>query len=140
MTLEDRLTEVFDRGLRDGVESLAPVDRELFRIQDFIIEFEMNGLSGYFYNRLPDLEEIAATVAAMRKHGMAEAAALLAEGAELFASYIDPVPATTWSAVLRQYDPTDRLDELASRIGELENYGIPDGPAPPRSKKATGQI
>jgi len=37
------------------MESLAPTDRELFCIQDSVIEYEMGGLLGYFHNRLPDL-------------------------------------------------------------------------------------
>jgi hypothetical protein len=148
VTADERLTEVFDRGLREGVEALSPADRELFRIQDFILEYEMNGLSGYFYNRLPDLGEISAAVDAMRTHELRELAALLSEAARLFAGYADPDPPTTWGEavtadsdesdsgyadpdppttwceVLRRYDPTDRLSDLESRIGALDNYGL----------------
>jgi hypothetical protein len=121
---QDRLAEVFDRGLRDGVEALSPSDRELFRIQDFIIEYEMGGVSGYFYNRLPDLDGILAAVAAMQQHGLAEVAALLGEGAALFAGYTSPDPPTTWGEVRGRYDPAGRLDELDSSIGALDNYGL----------------
>ena len=124
MAAHDRLAEVFDRGLRDGVDALSTADRELFRIQDFIIEYEMGGLSGYFYNRLPDLDGIRAAVAAMRQHGLAELAALLGEAAALFAGYADPDPPTTWGEVRRRYDPVGRLVELDSRIGALDNYGL----------------
>ncbi len=124
MTADDRLTEVFDRGLRDGPESLSPTARELFSIQDFIIEYEMGGLSSYFYNRLPDLDRILAAVAAMRRHGMPELAALLGEAAELFAGYVEPVPPTTWNEILRRYDPAGRLSELHGPINALENYGL----------------
>ena len=124
MTADDRLTEVLDRGLRVGVDALSPLDRELFSIQDFIIDFEMDGLSGYFYNRLPDLGVILAAVAAMRRHGLPELAALLDEAAGLFAGYADPDPPTTWSEVLRRYDPAERLNELAKRIRTLDNYGL----------------
>ncbi len=124
MTADNRLTEVFDRGFRDGMQSLSPADQELFRIQDFIIEYEMGGLSSYFYNRLPDLDRILAAVAAMRRHDLPELAALLAEAAELFAGYVEPAPPTTWSEVLRRYDPAGRLNELHGPINALENYGI----------------
>lgn len=124
MTPDDRLTDVFDRGLRDGVEFLSPTDREFFRIQDFIIEYEMGGMSSYFYNRLPDRDRILAAVAAMRRHGLPELAALLAEAAELFAGYVEPVSSTTWSEILQEYDPRGRLNELHGPIDALENYGL----------------
>lgn len=123
MTTDDQLAEVFDRGLADGVDTLSFADRELFRIQDFIIEFEMNGLSGYFYNRLPDLCEIAATVEAMRKHSPA-LAGLLYDAAQLFNEYTDPDPPTTWSNVLKRHDPTDRLCDVHDRIAALDSYGL----------------
>jgi hypothetical protein len=120
----EQLAEVFDRGLRDGPDSLSADDRELFRIQGFIIDYEMGGLSGYFYNRLPDLAGIRAAIAAMRRHRLLELAALLDEAAGLFAGYTDPDPQTTWEAVRRRYDPAGRLDELGRRIGALDGYGL----------------
>jgi len=120
----DRLAEIFDRGLQDGVDALSPADRDLFRIQDFIIEYEMSGLSGYFYNRLPDITGIQAAVVAMRQHGLSELAALLDDAAGLFVGYSDPDPPTTWDKVRGKYDPAGRLDELHKRIGALDNFGL----------------
>lgn len=124
MATHDQLAEIFDRGLRDGVNALTPADRGLFRIQDFVIEYEIGGLSSYFYNRLPDLDGIHAAVEAMSRHGLVELAALLEEAAGLFAGYADPEPPTTWEAVCRQYDPSERLGELDRCIGALDNYGL----------------
>ena len=124
MAMHDQLAVVFDRGLRDGVDTLSPADRELFRIQDFVIEYEMGGLSAYFSNRLPDLDGIHSAVAAMRRHGLVELAALLGEATELFAGYVSPDPPTTWEAVCWQYDPSERLGELDHRIEALDNYGL----------------
>jgi hypothetical protein len=122
--IHDQLAEVFDRGLRDGVDTLWPADRELFRIQDFIIDYEMGGLSGYLYNRLPDLPGIEAAVAVMQRHGLMELGSLLSEAAGLFAGYTDPDPPTTWSEICKRYDPVGRLDELDRRIGDLDDYGL----------------
>ena len=120
----DRLTEVFDRGMRDGIDTLSATDRELFYIQDFILEWENGLLSGYFYNRLPDIDHIRTAVAAMRRHGVVELASVLEEAADLFTSYVEPDPPTTWRQVLRQYDPQGRLRELNDRISDLDNYGL----------------
>jgi hypothetical protein len=92
----------------------------LFRIQDFIIEYEMNGISGYFCNRLPDLDGIHAALAAMRNHGLGRLAEPLGEATTIFAKYVDPSSPSTWADVLRQYDPSGKLD----RIRVLRNYGI----------------
>jgi hypothetical protein len=124
MPIEDQLFEVFDRGLRDGIESLTPADRELFLIQDFIIVYEMGGLSGYFYNKLPEIDRITEAVAAMSYRGLRELAELLREAAKLFDGHIDSDTRATWGDVLRHYDPTRRLDELDRRIGALDNYGL----------------
>jgi hypothetical protein len=119
-----RLADIFDRGLSSGVDSLSPLDRELFRIQDFIIDQEMSSLSGYIYNKLPNLNEIRAAVDAMRKHGLPQLAALVKEAADLFAEYSDPDPPTTWDEVCRRYDPKDRLSDLNTSIDRLDNYGL----------------
>ena len=124
MTPFERLYEVFNRGLDSGVEALSPSERELFRIEDFLVEYEMNGLSGYFYNRLPDLDGIVATVAAMRRYGLTALGDLLGEAVDLFKGYVDPDPPSTWGKVLRRYDPRERLDRIAKRINALNNYGL----------------
>jgi hypothetical protein len=124
MDLEDRLADVFDRGLRDGVDSLSATDRELYLIQDFLVEYEMGGLTTYFYNRLPDTDVIFATVRVMSARRLTALAEILSEAAELFRGYVDPDPPTTWNEVLRRYDPTDRLEELHDRIAALDNYGL----------------
>ena len=126
MTADDQLAEVFERGLRDGVSSLGPFDHGLFQIQDFIFEYELNGLSGYFYNRLPDLAAIRKAVEAMRDHGLPQLSALVGEALALFAMYTDPDAATVWKEVLNRYDPGDQLEVLDHRIAALDNYGLPN--------------
>jgi Domain of unknown function (DUF4375) len=126
MTAWERLTEVFDRGDREGVDHLTPAERELYLIQEFILEQEMNGLSGYFYNRLPGLAATQVTVEAMRRHGLPQLASLLSEAMHLFGDYGDPYPPTTWGEILRKYDPSDRLEKIADRIRKLDDYGLAD--------------
>jgi hypothetical protein len=124
MKPSERLSDVFDRGLSAGIESLSPPERELFRIQDFIIEYEMGGLTTYLYNRLPDFDGILATVAAMRRYGLAALADLVGEAADLFRDYDDSDAPPTWGEILRRYDPKGRLDKIHKRIAGLDNYGL----------------
>ena len=124
MTPEDRLEEVFERGFDEGLDSLNPVDRELFRIWEFIIDLEMGGLSGYFYNHLPDLTYIQAAADAMRRHDLVQLASLLTRALELFSDYVEPDSASTWNEVLSRYDPGKQLDAIQAEIFGLDNYGL----------------
>jgi hypothetical protein len=126
MTPSQKLAEVFDRGLSDSVESLSAEERDLYFIQDFIIEKEMNGLSGYFYNRLSNPQQISSTVDAMRRHGLSELGGIVNEALQLFQGYVEPDSATTWSDILRHYDPENRLGVLAKKINALDDYGLAD--------------
>jgi hypothetical protein len=119
-----RLSQVFDRALRDGLESLSEEERDLYLIQDFIIEQEMNGLSGYFYNRLPDPAQISSTVSALRQYGLSDLAAILNEALQLFEGYRQSDSETTWSEILSRYDPEDRLETLAKKVNALDDYGL----------------
>ncbi len=47
-------------------------------IQDFILEYESGGLSGYLYNRIPDFGRIQATIVSMSRHGLVVEAAVKA--------------------------------------------------------------
>lgn len=86
----------------------------------------MGGLSGYLYNRLPDLQGIRSVVVDMQRHGLTELATAMTEAADLFADYMDPDPPSTWNEVLKWYDPNGRLGMLDNRIGALDNYGLPN--------------
>lgn len=124
MSPSDRLADVFDRALSAGLESLTNEERDLYLIQDFIIETEMNGLSGYFYNRLPDLRQISSAIAAMRQYGLPDLAAFLTDAFQLFDGYTQAGTATKWSDVLKQCDPENQLDAIGKRINALDNYGV----------------
>jgi hypothetical protein len=124
MTAAERLTEIFDRAIKEGVDSLSPAEHDLYLIQDFIIDYEINDLSGYFYNHLPDLRSIRAAIASMRRCGLTELARLLSQAADLFGTYADADLATTWGDVLRKYDATGRLKQLSEQIRALDDYGL----------------
>lgn len=126
MSAHERLFQVFDRALAEGVDSLSTDERDLYLIQDFIIELEMGGLSGYFYNRLPLKDQIQATVSAMRKYRLGELAELLSEAYQLFAAYSEADVANTWSEIVQQHDPGNQLAVIEENIYALENYGIDD--------------
>ena len=120
----ERLSDVFDRALSEGIESLSNDERELYLIQDFIIELEMGGLSGYFYNRLALTNHIAAAIVAMDKYGLSDLAELLSEALQVFGSYAEPGIAKTWSEILKQYDPGNRLAIIEKQMDSIEDYGI----------------
>lgn len=124
MLPSDRLSEVFHRAISDGLESLSQEERALYLIQEFILENEMNGLSGYFYNRLSNPMHIASTVTAMRQYGLPDLAALVAEAFQKFEGYAVLDSTKIWSDILRQYDPENRLEALAKKIAALDDYGL----------------
>jgi hypothetical protein len=124
MTATERLAEAFARGQSQGLASLTATERDLWLIQDFIQEHDGGGLSGYFYNRLPDLGAIRATAEAMRRQGLTQLAGMLNVALELFHKYVDPDSPTTWREISRRYDPLNQLDALSDRIYALGDYGL----------------
>jgi hypothetical protein len=124
MIASERLAEVFARGQSQGHASLTATERDLWLIQDFIQEHDGGGLSGYFYNRLPDLGAIQATVEAMRRQGLTQLAGMLNVALELFREYVDPDPPTTWRETSRRYDPLNQLDALSDQIYAMGDYGL----------------
>ncbi len=124
MAPHEKLSRIYDRALSVGVESLSTDERELYLIQDFIIELEMGGLSGYFYNRLPIKGQIPGAVVAMRKYGLDELAELVGEALQIFGPYAESSSAKSWSEVLQQLDPGSRLAVIEERIDAIDNYGL----------------
>jgi hypothetical protein len=120
----DQLTIAYDKGFTKGEENLVGIDREYYLIQDFILEYEIGGLSGYLYNRIPDFDRIRTAIGSMRRHDLSELSSILSEAVAIFDGYREPDPPTAWRAVLQHYDPADKLRELDSQIMELENYGL----------------
>ena len=124
MTASQRLSELFDRGLQNGLGSLSADELDLYRIQDFIIEYEMNGLSGYFYNRLSDTAQIQATISAMHRYNMTELRDLLTGAFGLFRMYDASNAQGSWSDVLKKLDPGDQLDSISHKIYAIDDYGL----------------
>ncbi len=124
MSQIEKLSRIYDRAMSQGVESLTNDDRELYLIQNFLIELEMSGLSGYFYNNVHAPGGISSTIAAMRKYGLSELAQLLSEAFALFGASATPEDAMQWSDILRKCDPTNRIALIEDRMCSLDNYGI----------------
>ncbi len=126
MSATERLSKVFLKGLADRGHSLKADKYQLYLIQDFMVEFEMNSLSGYFYNRLPELGYIKATITAMRQFGLNTLAELLEQAYNLFQDHVDPLEVTTWNAVRSSYDPDKKLEQIDMEITNLDDYGLAD--------------
>jgi hypothetical protein len=124
MSQIEKLSCIYERAMSQGVDSLTNDDRELYLIQHFLIELEMSGLSGYFYNNIQAPGAISSTIAAMRKYELSDMAQLLSEAFELFGAWVTPENAMQWSGILRQCDPTNRIELIEDRMCSLDNYGI----------------
>ena len=121
---EDQLTAAFEKATAEGPASLTGTDRDYYLIQDFILEYEDGGLSGYFYNHVPELDQITAAVDSMQRHGLTDLAEILGSAVRLFENYQPPDKPVTWRGVLNRCDPDETLPGLDQRIRELSNYGL----------------
>jgi hypothetical protein len=121
----EELSDAWRQGCDAGFESLDRKARELYRIQDFILNFESGGLE---YNWTPEWDRFEETIAAMRSRGLARLAALVAEMYAILRRQdaIGEGEAEVWYDVLAIIDPECRLDELNDMISHLDDFGIPE--------------
>ena len=124
MITDEELTDAIDKAMAICPDNLHGRNRELYLIQDFILEWENGSFSGYLYNKIPNFSHIHETISAMNTHGLNELSQILSEVISFFKTYEEPVPATTLEFVLKQYDPSGKLDTLDSLVNTLDNYGI----------------
>jgi hypothetical protein len=122
------LREIFDRGLTKGEEKLSPKDLELFLIWDFVIEYEMGGITGFLYNRVSRPGRIDATARALRKYEVEPLAKVAEELSRRFRSWrnSDDAWGETWDEVRTRHISDARLAQLEdqlTRAGE-KGYGI----------------
>ena len=120
----DRLSEVFERACHSGIGVLTADERELYEIQEFILHYELGGVSGYLYNHLVGTDKIRAVISAMRKRKLTRLAALLEEAVELVANYNIQDSPTTWGRILQECDPNRRLASIDTEIEKLDDYGL----------------
>ena len=124
MTPDERLTEVFDRGVNHGETTLSPADRELFLIQSFILDY------GYRRSyRLPF--QHAAGLGLYRcddpgdvRSGPVGSGGVISGSRGAIPRFFLCGPANHVVRGARADDPTDWVDELHHRIGAVENYGL----------------
>lgn len=117
---DEQLTSAFDKAMSGGPDHLVGDERAFYLIQDFILEWEQNGLSGYLYNRIPDFDVIRETVEAMRKHDFSATAEVMNDTLGLFVGYVAPTTPQTWQCVLERYAPGGTLDALDERISAIQ--------------------
>ncbi len=134
MSPKNILAEIFDRAMKHGPETLSNDERELYLIQDFIIEFEMGGLTNYLYNRSAIPGHIPSTIRSMQKYRLLDLARILTATSELFSAVQSESSSGTWSEMLDRCDPDGQLAANEQRINDLVNYGMqddfPDFPPP----------
>lgn len=124
MSLENKLYEAFEKGDSIGFKKLTAEEKDLYLTQEFILRYEMDGFSAYFYNLLPDKDQIQTQIDAIRNVGLNNLAGILERGFKLFEDYEDPKHETTWGEILKQYDPHNLLDILHDEIDNLDYYGV----------------
>ena len=115
------LSAVFDKGLSNGT-AITRVERQLFLIQDFIIETEMGGLSGYLYNRLSHRGRLAATANALELHDVRLLAPIARELQRRFAGHRSHA-GETWDDVCRRHVSDARLAVLEARLDAARSKG-----------------
>ena len=124
MSLQEKIEEIFDRGISDDGSSLPPNELPYYQAWRFILEWEMNLLNGYFYNNLPNVDYIKAQAEALQVVGLKDLSLILRKALVLFDGYEDPTETTTWEVALQKFDPDNQLKEFDDQIGSLDNYGI----------------
>jgi len=128
LSVNQLLSEVFDRGLTKGEEKLSPEDLELFLIWDFVIEYEMGGLTGFLYNRVNRPGRIDATARALRKYEVEPLAKVAEELSRRFRFWKnnDDASSETWDEARTRHISDARLERLEdqlTRAGE-KGYGV----------------
>lgn len=119
-----KLKKAFENGANDDGASLPISEISYYLSWKFILDWEMEGLKGYFYNALPDLNSTKDQINALRSINLIDMANILNEAYQLFKAYKKTEEKTTWELVLAQYDPNNKLEDLDNRISALDNYGI----------------
>ncbi|MEZ9526741.1 hypothetical protein [Enterovibrio norvegicus] len=110
--LDEQLHLAFDKWADQGPESLSDSEWPLFRAQNFILQWEAGGLSGYLYNSLPDHAEIRATLDSLLVLGLTVEFECLSSAYKFFENYTDPEQPSTWAHQCSIYDSEESLDDL----------------------------
>jgi hypothetical protein len=123
--ISDKLTEIFDKGCENGISALNKEEIPYYYSQFFIISIEMDGLSGFLYNTLPDFFKIDTIVNSLRQVGLDKLVFILEKVRMQFAEYKDPEVASTWEKQLLIYDPNKLLDKYENELYEaIKNENI----------------
>lgn len=116
------LSAVFDKGLSMGIGTLTRIERQWFLIQDFIIETEMGGLSGYLNNRLIHRGRLSATATAMETHDVRLLIPISRELQRRFLGHRSR-PGETWDDLRSRHVSDARLAKLEERVDQARSKG-----------------
>ncbi len=116
----DTCDRLATRGTREGVESLTPIERIVFRAYVFDTDEQNGSLSQFFYNTdsSPDIAE--ETASALDAIGTPKNAAVLRAAAAAVCRADAREFTGTWEGYLDHVDPDGRLDQC---IDDLSTTG-----------------
>lgn len=119
------LNAAYEKGLDQGLECLTGRETHLYWSMDFISQWLNGGMTGYFYNRLPDHSDIICAIKGLNKVGLNSASDTLSKAYDPWRNYMDPDPSEgkTWGDMCSQYDPAGLMEQLETEMGKhLEGY------------------
>jgi len=102
----------------EGVESLSPIERTVFRAYIFDTAESMGGLTSFFYNTDSSPEVSAETAAALESIGAFATADLFRTAASLICRPALQQGASTSVECLERVDPDDQLATFSEQMAE----------------------
>lgn len=110
---------MLQRAATGNALELSERERNAFEVARFLAEFEMGGMSGYFFNTGPAITKATAASNAFAAYGYLDIRAVIHEALAVFARERDHAERRVWSEVLRDVDPNGELDRIEGRLSEL---------------------
>jgi hypothetical protein len=110
---------LLQRAATGNALELSERERHALEVARFIAEFELGGVSGYFFNTGAAIEKATAAGDAFAAYGNLDIRAVIREALAVVARERDHGERRVWSDVLRDVDPNGELDGIERRLNEL---------------------